>query len=244
MKIFIINLLSSADRRERVKKVLEEKGIFNYEIIVAVDGRKMSAEQKRLAFDQEKALKRYGRVCRDGEIGCTLSHQKCYKKMIDEEIDAALILEDDIILNADFSNIISILYKLVETEIPTVILLSNNYWYYKRTRLVDKYSQVTVFDAYATYSYLINNSAAEKAWESRPFTLADDWKYIKGKNIVLKACFPHLVDPHPDILSVIFEDNKSRGVNKDNMLLMHRIYMYWVGGVKKILAFMGKCEKP
>ena len=96
MKIFIINLLSSADRRERVKKVLEEKGIFNYEIIVAVDGRKMSAEQKRLAFDQEKALKRYGRVCRDGEIGCTLSHQKCYKKMIDEEIDAALILEDDV----------------------------------------------------------------------------------------------------------------------------------------------------
>lgn len=242
MKIFIINLLSSVDRRERVKKILEEEGIFDYEIIVAVDGRKMSAEQKQLVFDQEKALKRYGRVCRDGEIGCTLSHQKCYKKMIDEEIDAALIFEDDIILHPNFSKIISNLYKLIETEIPTVILLSSNYWYYKKKRLTDKYYQAMVYDAYATYAYLINYSAARNALNSRPSTLADDWKYMKSKNIVLKACLPHLVDPQADIVSVIFEDDKCRGMNKFNMPLIHRIYMYWVGGVKKILAFMGKYE--
>ncbi len=38
----------------------------------------------------------------DGEIACTLSHQLIYQDMIDKNIEWAVILEDDVIVNEKF----------------------------------------------------------------------------------------------------------------------------------------------
>ena len=243
MKIFIVNLQSSVDRRERMKFLLAEKGITDYEFIEAVDGRKMSEEEQEHVFDQKKAFQWYGRICRPGEIGCTLSHQKCYRKMVDEGIDVALILEDDIEIRLnDLQDRLLNLKCLLEFSSPLVLLLSGGYWYKSFENYKSAGRIATVYDAYYTHAYMINLEAARSIIEQYPFILADDWKFIRDKGVKLRACLPHLIDQQEVLASGIYENNENRGMNKMNMPLIHRIHMYWIGGVKKILAYLGRFE--
>lgn len=123
MKTFIINLKNSVDRRLKIEGQLNALSI-DHEFIEAVNGKAMSTEE--LA----NMTKKTNYAFLPGEIGCALSHQKIYKKMIDENIDSALILEDDVTLLDGFSEVIRKI-TLPENS-PTVILLSRVNKYYKK----------------------------------------------------------------------------------------------------------------
>lgn len=123
MKAFIINLKESVERRIKMENQLKKLKL-KYEFIDAVDGRKMSEQQKK-SITQEVNY-----AFLPGEIGCALSHQKIYQRMLDESTDVALILEDDVILNADINEIIK---KIpIKVDVPTVILLSRSNKYLKK----------------------------------------------------------------------------------------------------------------
>ncbi|HDR2572978.1 TPA: glycosyltransferase family 25 protein, partial [Enterobacter ludwigii] len=79
MKIFIVNLKKSVERRKKMEAQLNALGL-SAEFIEAVDGRLMSEEERKGVT----ANVNYAFL--PGEIGCALSHQKIYKKMIDEKI--------------------------------------------------------------------------------------------------------------------------------------------------------------
>jgi len=113
LPIFIISLPEATDRRARMQKILGDMGL-SFEFIDAVDGRKFDVINHP-HYNPEKRLRCFGRHLNGGEIGCILSHRKIYEKMVDENIERALIFEDDVLLRDDF---FPVLEKIEQLSIP------------------------------------------------------------------------------------------------------------------------------
>lgn len=193
MKAYIINLAEAADRKAYMQRQLEKLPFLRPEFIAAVDGRRMSGDERERLFDAEGFRKYYLREVRPGEIGCTLSHQKCYRKLAESADICVLILEDDMVILEDIERTVRKLEGLMDTEEPRIVLLSGWYWYLKTYRFMDHLKLAGVYDAFLTHAYVINRSAARLLLEERPFITADDWRYIRKKGIRLQAVLPHLV---------------------------------------------------
>ena len=100
LKIVLINLPRSVERREKMEQRLAALGLA-YELFPAIDGR---AEQTRL-FQQVDvpAFERHvGRDVLPGEIGCYFSHITVWQQFVDGGEDVLLVLEDDVVFHDDF----------------------------------------------------------------------------------------------------------------------------------------------
>lgn len=92
LKTYVINLPKDQDRRESILKETAQFPWLDIEMIEAVYGKELSDEEKNTLFDGKKCAQYYGRVVLPGEIGCTLSHQTCYRYLLDTDLNYALIL--------------------------------------------------------------------------------------------------------------------------------------------------------
>lgn len=199
MKTYIINLERSVERKIYMGDILGSFPFLDFEFVAAVDGRVMSESERSSCFNIDQFKQRYSVDVRPGEIGCTLSHQKCYRKMVTENEPYVLILEDDIVRpTQDIREVLERIERMVATDEPRIILLSGWYWFTKVQPLSDNYRMADVFDAFLTHSYVINQAAAKVLIEERPFITADDWRYIRRKGVRLQAVFPHLINQNWD----------------------------------------------
>ena len=98
MQFLLINLDRSTDRLERSAGLLSSYDIA-FHRVPAVDGRELSVEtlSKILAPDYSA----YYKVLTASEVGCYLSHKKCWQYVIDQDLDYAVILEDDFSVSQD-----------------------------------------------------------------------------------------------------------------------------------------------
>ncbi|EOZ9389390.1 glycosyltransferase family 25 protein [Enterobacter cancerogenus] len=153
MKIFIVNLKQSVDRRQKMEKQLHALGL-SAEFIEAVDGRLMSDEEKT------RVTAKINYAFLPGEIGCALSHQKIYKQIVDEEIDQALILEDDVLIDPLLPEIIEGI-KL-STSTPEILLLSRVNKFRKKpvASLETGHNIHKTEQATTAHAYVINVKAA------------------------------------------------------------------------------------
>ena len=103
IKTYIINLKKSVKRHDYMQSILSPYSFIDIHFIEAVDGRTLSEEEVEQAFDNKNTIKHYGRKLNRGEIGCTLSHRKCYATLLESDAPYALILEDDIKIMRDLS---------------------------------------------------------------------------------------------------------------------------------------------
>lgn len=94
MKVFIINLKQATDRKEYISELCH-KYALDFEIIEAIYGKELSESFVKDITDEPLSKKVLGRTLRPGEIGCALSHKKCFERMFALALDEALILEDD-----------------------------------------------------------------------------------------------------------------------------------------------------
>ncbi len=99
--LFVINLKRSRERRDRMEDRLGSLGL-KHTFIEAVDGNELSdqdiLEIQAKASSLQKKWPNRGPVLR-GEIGCALSHLKVYEKVVNENLDYACILEDDVCID-------------------------------------------------------------------------------------------------------------------------------------------------
>lgn len=98
MHAYVINLARSPDRRVHITAQLGGAQI-HYEMVNGVDGRDLDLSDTQLvdpAFANAN-------VVRPGVVGCSLSHLKVYQKILDDGLEIACILEDDVLLPADFN---------------------------------------------------------------------------------------------------------------------------------------------
>lgn len=109
--IFLINLDRSTERLKRAAQQIEATG-STFERISAVDGATLTDERIAEVFDAQTAKRRFQYDLTAGEIGCYLSHVKCWERIIDDNLDYAIILEDDLLLDSKFSSVISAIPQL------------------------------------------------------------------------------------------------------------------------------------
>ena len=182
-KIFILNLKNDEKRRENIVKELKKQNISNYEIIEAVDGNKINSKEIDLLISKNsKFINPINTNMSKSEIGCALSHIKIYKKIINHNLDFALILEDDAIFTNKFTeDLKKFIIKNLKYK-KQIMLLSELWEFYKKP--LDKnnnYEIVDVTNAFFTHSYFINREAA-KSLVSFNFpikTVADNFVIFK-----------------------------------------------------------------
>ena len=77
--IFLINLKQSVERRKYVTDQLEKLGL-SYNIFDAYLGKDYYKDKD--FYDEKKALKFEHRKLKIGEVGCSLSHNAIYNKIV------------------------------------------------------------------------------------------------------------------------------------------------------------------
>lgn len=95
MKAFVVSLERSRDRRSHVLNELSKVGI-DYEIIDAVDGDLLEPSWVGRASSTWLGPKEFTR----GILGCSMSHVNARSAVLSAGLDAAIILEDDVVLPA------------------------------------------------------------------------------------------------------------------------------------------------
>jgi glycosyl transferase, family 25 len=100
MRAYVINLARSHDRRAYITGQLDQLGI-DYEMMTAVDGRDLNLEDENIISPSffEKV------VLPVGSAGAALSHLAVYRKIIEDGLDMALVLEDDVVLPDDLGSL-------------------------------------------------------------------------------------------------------------------------------------------
>lgn len=99
LPVFVLSLKDEIARREAMDTHLKQCRL-NCLFLDAVDGRAMDVTAHP-AYDGPRRLAAHGRHLKPGELGCLLSHRAAYQKIIDDNLDCALLLEDDARLHED-----------------------------------------------------------------------------------------------------------------------------------------------
>jgi glycosyl transferase family 25 len=169
-----------------------EKYRLPLEIMDAVNGNAYSDDElKKFVFDYP--------ACQmtKGVIGCSLSHLKIYKKMCDENINLALVLEDDALLLDGLPPVLDQLEKIDRNETAKIYFVSSQY--YKQAsgqNIAGGHAIRDYMDGGNSHAYVVNQKAAASLhanlwpikWE------ADKWYYFQEMGLVSFSCVvPHVV---------------------------------------------------
>ena len=196
-RFFVINLPQQTERRASILDQFRKINI-EPELIQAVDGRRLDDETIATHYSQTAANEKNGREMTLGEIGCALSHQSVYRKMIDERISWAMIVEDDAALGNDFLELLDVISKQINSSTSEIILFSHveRYTQWGRKRIFDRYSLVKPTRANGSQCYLLTVTAAHALLRlnypiCRPI---DRWiDFMKSDAVRIRAIVPYCV---------------------------------------------------
>lgn len=240
MKTYVVNLERSKDRKKYMDLLLKPYEYLDVEYIEAVDGRILSRTQIEIVFDCPKYESINLQKVRLGEIGCTLSHQKCYRKIVEEDIQSAIIFEDDLIINEDFNPIIPTMEKWLSSDEPRLLLLSGWFWYTTKKNFDSSHQICHVIGGFLTHSYALNLSAAKLMIDERPWYVADSWNMFIKRGINIMGLSPHICDQ--DWSGIFKSDVLTESNNRTKFNLMSWMNMMYNAAIKRTCIFLGLFE--
>ena len=185
MKIFVINLARRKERMSFMERQFASLGL-GFERIDAVDGVMLSPEERRKAVNGFRWWCSRGYRARAGEIGCALSHRIALTKIVEEDLQYACIMEDDVTLSDGFSAALESAEKFVGSNSePKAVLLTP-------CEAVKGEGFVQIPWAQSCGCYVVNKEAAKRFLAvTAPLTSTiDDWRRWseKGRFALYAAC--------------------------------------------------------
>lgn len=123
MRIFVINLDKDVERMQFANSQANKKG-YKIERAVGILGSNLTPKDLRRDVNKFKFMLHMGRAPMLGEIGCALSHQQIYRRMVNENIPVACIMEDDIIVLDGFKEQLDKLQAWIKPHKPQVMRLN------------------------------------------------------------------------------------------------------------------------
>lgn len=112
MKIAVINLARSKDRRELIEGNLARLGIA-FDVFEGIDG--CRGELAGISqYDEAVALRDFKRPLAAGEIGCFASHYLLWQRCI-EAREPLVIMEDDVLVDDGFDRALETVSDLIST---------------------------------------------------------------------------------------------------------------------------------
>lgn len=234
--VFVINLKHSVERREHTTKQLTDLGV-PFQIIEAIDGTKLSDQE--IQNKQSYGIYKCGwnsRYLRKEEKGCTLSHLKIYRKMIDENIAIACILEDDNDYMVVFKELLN--YKKINIHDWDLLYLGHHSGYLSGDAQCKDKKQILPFNyyicepvelPYGSYAYIIKLEAAGKLL-SRAYPVSLPFDMFLGNapaaGIGTFLLSPPCIIPSPGFSSTI--------INDGNILYLNSFWKVTWGQLRKI----------
>ncbi|WP_120500671.1 glycosyltransferase family 25 protein [Roseovarius sp. EL26] len=97
---FVLHLARAEKRRANAHEVLNNCGVEG-EIWDAVDGAKLSEAEITEAYRPNQFEPSYPFGLKTGEVGCFLSHRSIWQAIVDRDLDAGVVFEDDASLDPD-----------------------------------------------------------------------------------------------------------------------------------------------
>ena len=231
-KTFIINLERDRKRKENIIKQLQYHNIQNYEFIKAVDGQNGDLQYYDFQVIPDWVEPFTSKVMTKGEIGCALSHYNIWKKIVSENLEYSLILEDDIILCENFSEKLDSICSNILEELKEFDLLYlgrrplniNN-----ETKIND--SIIKVKYSYGTHAYIVSNKCSKKLLscnylynlfpidEFLPLLYDDTYPHIKFLKYFENKPIFNAYSATPLLVDILFdEDYKSTTYSSDPYL--------------------------
>ena len=110
----IIHLERSLERKPQVRK-LKKSLPYRTKVIEAIDGRNLDGDFSK-SYTPRLLRPHYPFSLRSAEVATFQSHRKCWQEILDRDLEAAIIIEDDVdIIDEDFTAAV----KLAMEEIIT-----------------------------------------------------------------------------------------------------------------------------
>ena len=162
MKVLVINLEQDVSRRDNILRQLDLLDIET-EIVTGINGKKLSDFELSMHYSDNKAQWREARSLSSAEIGCALSHIKCYQTIIRKNYDFALILEDDAVLPSNLPPILSEIEARLSADDPIVVLLSEANTESGSTQILHGNYKLAKFrSGYYGSSYIVTHLASQR----------------------------------------------------------------------------------
>jgi glycosyl transferase family 25 len=120
-----IYVISLSPEHPRVVALVESLNHyrFSFEIIKAIDGRKLDLDQCPI-YDGPASRAYMGRELVGGEIGCYLSHLNAAKALLKSSSEAAIVLEDDAMVTSDLIALCSQIASKLSSVDPDWLLVN------------------------------------------------------------------------------------------------------------------------
>ncbi len=160
---------------ERVRVRLDALGI-PFERIEAIDDTRMDPAEYR------RGVSRFWWWCCSlrpimrGQVGCALSHQKVYRKMIAEDLPHACVLEDDVIPDDRFPQVLDWLDGAMDdTRAQVALMCDHSEGRPRSEKKAQKISLTRVEDAMYAEGYVLTQKAARQILKANyPLRVAAD----------------------------------------------------------------------
>ena len=198
--VFVISLPDCVDRRGSIRKSLDDLQI-PFEFVDAVDGRHGLDPTYEPDIDRE-GTKRKGLTLSDAEFACALSHVQIYRRIVRDDIDWALVLEDDAFATPDLKTFIRERHY-TDADLTQLHFFSTRVSRTGQKHLFGSYRSYlrTKFKSQSTAGYVISNHAAKHLQEDGlPITQQADWPKCVEDLIAekrVRVVHPHIVRHSP-----------------------------------------------
>jgi GR25 family glycosyltransferase involved in LPS biosynthesis len=189
-KIIYINLDRRPDRKTNVEEIIKQHNLEALtERFPAVDGKKLNFESIDKNIISDKAItdafdnKQLYTTMTIGGIGCALSHYNIYKKIIKEKINRCLILEDDITLKNNFTELCKHLETRLESVDYDLFFLGYHNTSIKYTYRSD-YDFIKFNRVYGLFGYIVTLEGAKKLLNIFPLNMQIDSEISNNSNSI------------------------------------------------------------
>lgn len=206
VKIYVVSLRRSVERRELMEKQLAKAGV-PYEFVDAFDANLIGDEE----HDAINSRRIYGNPLKKGEIACARSHGYACKRASEESYDHCLVIEDDVILGRKLKPLLAELSRSHDSQSITLLcsLIFCKVALTRRQGLTGRFAlyQPSPPDhVFGTQAYFLTpKKAAEfSSVLLQTKTIADDWKHYLENGVFanLSFLFPFPMQ-HAEFLSAV-----------------------------------------
>ena len=188
MQIYIMHCKSLVERKKHIQDIISKYSFTNVEWVLDDDATELTSEQVAI----------FSKTLKKQEISLFLKHINAYRHMIANQIQYALIFEDDVILHPDFNHILETYVKSLPEDWDYLFIgdgcnlhaktIGNNHLYrVQSTRCADSYL-INLKSASAIITYFDNlvkiNELIEKPID-RIALPVDHWMNLAFQNLNL-----------------------------------------------------------
>ena len=219
LPIRVISLEKSIERHRYVQEQLDDLSL-KHSIVKGVEGNVLLPREIKKMYDAENSLSRRGKHLHRGEIGCALSHIKLYQEIVNDGLEAMLILEDDVKIDPEIRSVAKVWHDFPDNW-DVVFLGCNTRRVFLKNISCGNISSKRFMLAQAqgigpvkgAFAYMVSYSGAKKLLDSTAMIYQPIDSYIGDLSLLNIYAFKPEVISHSNLFPRTFWQN-----NRDKKL--------------------------